>query len=89
MLEISHPPGFDPRTVQPVASRYTDYTVLAFIGMRRAHKILVKIPEGNRPLQRSGYQLEDVVRSYVCEVDYDIVACVGILLLNKQFCTKP
>ena len=20
-----HPPGFDPRTVQPVASRYTDY----------------------------------------------------------------
>ena len=21
---ISHPPGFDPRTVQPVASRYTD-----------------------------------------------------------------
>ena len=24
--KISHPPGFDPRTVQPVASRYTDYT---------------------------------------------------------------
>jgi hypothetical protein len=23
--EISHPPEFDPRTVQPVASRYTDY----------------------------------------------------------------
>jgi len=22
--EISHPPGFDPRTVQTVASRYTD-----------------------------------------------------------------
>jgi hypothetical protein len=22
--KISHPPGFDPRTVQPVASRYTD-----------------------------------------------------------------
>ena len=22
--EISPPPGFDPRTVQPVASRYTD-----------------------------------------------------------------
>jgi hypothetical protein len=21
------PPGFDPRTVQPVASRYTDYTI--------------------------------------------------------------
>ena len=24
--KISSPPGFDPRTVQPVASRYTDYT---------------------------------------------------------------
>jgi hypothetical protein len=23
--KISHPPGFDSRTVQPVASRYTDY----------------------------------------------------------------
>jgi hypothetical protein len=23
--KISRPPGFDPRTVQPVASRYTDY----------------------------------------------------------------
>ena len=25
MRKISPPPGFDPRTVQPVASRYTDY----------------------------------------------------------------
>ena len=25
--EISTPPGFDPRTVQPVANRYTDYTL--------------------------------------------------------------
>ena len=25
MRKISSPPGFDPRTVQPVASRYTDY----------------------------------------------------------------
>jgi hypothetical protein len=25
VLKISPPPGFDPRTVQPVASRYTDY----------------------------------------------------------------
>jgi hypothetical protein len=27
--KISPPPGLDPRTVQPVASRYTDYAVLA------------------------------------------------------------
>ena len=27
--KISPPPGFDPRTVQPVASRYTDWANLA------------------------------------------------------------
>jgi hypothetical protein len=27
--KISPPPGFDPLTIQPVASRYTDCTVLA------------------------------------------------------------
>ena len=26
--KISPPPGFDPRTVQPVANRYTDYAIL-------------------------------------------------------------
>jgi hypothetical protein len=25
--KISPPPGFDPRTVQPIASRYTDYAI--------------------------------------------------------------
>jgi hypothetical protein len=25
--KISHPPGFDLRTIQPVASRYTDYAI--------------------------------------------------------------
>jgi len=29
--KISPPPGFDPRTVQPVASRYTDYTNVRYI----------------------------------------------------------
>jgi len=29
--EILAPPGFDPQTVQPVASRYTDYSILAYI----------------------------------------------------------
>jgi hypothetical protein len=29
--KISSPPGFDPRTVQPVASRYTDYAIPAHI----------------------------------------------------------
>ena len=30
--EISPPPGFDPRTVQPVASRYTDCAIPAHRG---------------------------------------------------------
>jgi hypothetical protein len=29
--KISPPPGFDPRTVQPVASRYTDWAIAARI----------------------------------------------------------
>ena len=31
MRKISAPPGFDLRTVQPVASRYTDYATLPII----------------------------------------------------------
>jgi len=83
VLKILPPPGFDPRTVQPIAGRYTDYNIPAFSDVRIAHKIVVEIPEGNRPLQRSGFQLEDAVRSYVWEVEYDIAACFGILLLNS------
>ena len=30
MRKISSPPGFDPRTVPPVASRYSDCAVAAF-----------------------------------------------------------
>jgi hypothetical protein len=29
VLKISPPPGFDPRTVQPVVSRYTDWAISA------------------------------------------------------------
>jgi hypothetical protein len=31
--KISPPPGLDPRTVQPVASRYTDYAIPAHINV--------------------------------------------------------
>jgi hypothetical protein len=33
--KISPPPGFDPRTVQLVASRYTDWAIAAFIACSR------------------------------------------------------
>ena len=34
MRKISPPPGFDPRTVQPVASRYTDYAARPTVKVR-------------------------------------------------------
>jgi hypothetical protein len=34
VLKISPPPEFDPRTVQLVASRYTDYAIAAHRGGR-------------------------------------------------------
>jgi len=33
LRKISPPPGFDPRTVQPVASRYTDCATWPTMGM--------------------------------------------------------
>jgi hypothetical protein len=33
----SPPPGFDPRTVQPVASRYTDWAIPVNAGLNAAH----------------------------------------------------
>ena len=38
MRKISPPPGFDPRTVQPVASRYTDWTIVALYANLRSSK---------------------------------------------------
>ena len=34
------PPGFDPRTVQPVASRYTDSVIAAHIGQKNTTLLL-------------------------------------------------
>jgi hypothetical protein len=31
MRKFSPPPGFDPRTLQPVASRYTDWAIAALL----------------------------------------------------------
>jgi len=38
--KISPPPGFDPRNVQPVASRYTDWDIPAHLRQWRVHLIL-------------------------------------------------
>jgi hypothetical protein len=38
--KISPPPGFDPQTVQPLASRYTDYAIPAHDEHRSMQLIL-------------------------------------------------
>jgi hypothetical protein len=42
MWKISPPPGFDPRTVQPVASRYTDWAIPAHKRLKRRNTVLVR-----------------------------------------------
>ena len=39
MREISPPPGFDPRTIQSVARRYTDWDIPAHAGVLGSFKI--------------------------------------------------
>ena len=48
------PPGFDPRTVQPVANRYTDYAIPAPRVLATGNVILIfeRKPEGSRKTGR-------------------------------------
>jgi hypothetical protein len=52
----SFPPGFDSRTVQPVASRYTDikFVVLCNFGPRPRHKCSVRI---------AGVKMHEIIKS--------------------------
>jgi len=43
LRKISPLPGFNLRTVEPVASRYSDYTIPAHIPLVRVTLILIKI----------------------------------------------
>ena len=40
--KISPPPGFDPRTVQPAASRYTDWAIPARFALRDVKLVLLR-----------------------------------------------
>ena len=40
--KISLPAGFDPRTVQPVVSRYTDWAIAAHSAVAPRYKILIR-----------------------------------------------
>lgn len=41
--KISHPPGFDPRTVRPAASSYTVYAALAVIIESKTEQLSYKV----------------------------------------------
>ena len=45
---LAPPPGFDPRTVQPVASRYTDYATRPTRFMKTAVKIPITVFHDNQ-----------------------------------------
>ena len=47
MRNISPPPGFDPRTTQTIASRYTDWAIPAHMGGCRTEEI-ISVPLGQR-----------------------------------------
>ena len=46
--KISSPPGLDPRSVQPVASRYTDRAMVATSVIVKSDKIRRKCPYGTK-----------------------------------------
>jgi hypothetical protein len=50
--KISPPPGFDPRTVQPVASRYTDYATRPTFSQMPLGKSLFLTEYSGTPLIR-------------------------------------
>ena len=58
--KISPPPGFDPRTLQPVARRYTDYAIPAHI--------YNYIPETNHVFTVAVLWLQFVVHIVFCTV---------------------
>ena len=45
MRKISPPPGFDPRTVQPIGSRYTDYATRSTFKLISEYNIKVDVGE--------------------------------------------
>jgi len=69
--KISTPPGFDPRTVQPVASRYTDWAQEAVLKFWRRPKSLA--PTGIRTSDspvRSTVAIPTTLRTKNCLYSY-------------------
>jgi hypothetical protein len=65
--KISFPPGFDPRTVQPLASRYTNYASYFFL---IPHRFFLDKPPRN--LHETGSPDRDIYDSY------STLLCTGV-----------
>ena len=64
--KISPPPDFDPRTVQPVASRYTDYATRPFEDLCCRLNYVVHVAGNYHPLR--ALKTEDFNHDLLCEV---------------------
>ena len=72
--KIEPPPAFDLRTVQPVASRYTDCAVPAYLLIKETHK--------NWRLEERSCSNRDRRRD--CERDCTLAVQVNCILLSKK-----
>jgi len=71
----SPPTGFDPRTVQPVASHYTDYAILAhdlYRGINefeKGYSCITKLVKGmNDDLHGDLHRISDMLKNYLCQL---------------------
>ena len=82
--KISPPPGFDPRTVQPVASRYTDYALTAHVNDEvTVLKFRYKCSALTQSLQQNP---QTNIRQSSTMVTYKQISCQPAALLD--LCTK-
>ena len=72
--KISHPPGFDPRTVQPVASRYTDWAIAAHT------KVF-----GSPQIKATPFPWHSPVITALHHIHY---FCLHIYLPSRQLCSR-
>jgi hypothetical protein len=85
--KISPPPGFDPRTVQPVASRYTDcargrFTLFGDVDPLRLSQIM-PVPRAS-PLRRGADTIKTVVaRTWTLLLGMCVCVCVLQCVANS------
>ena len=92
LRKISPPPGFDPRTAQPTASRYTDCAIPAY---RKCNKFLHKVNLLNIPFMLTGcWQDRDgngFILCWCCSIDrlvrkkFESKRCLQLVLIARIY----